>query len=130
MSKKDMSNGSTEYAVMFGGKLKISDIFIAVSVALVMAFPSAILFSFGPGYSDSLRVPNMPLEQYRQLSKDEGMEFYSTPGGLREVSGIEKVVYLVRAQPLLYVKKSAAMFVALLLSAVMSLFLLGKSQKT
>ena len=111
---------------MFGGDLKLPDIAISAVVALILAFPSAILFSFAPVYSDTVLVPNMPLEQYLELSEDEAMEFYSAPGGLREIGGIEKVAYMLRARPILYVKKSAVMFVALFLSAIVSLFLLRK----
>ena len=114
---------------MFGGDLKVTDIAVSAVVALILAFPSAILFSFAPVYSDTVLVPNMPLEQYRELSEDEAMEFNSAPGGLREIGGIEKVAYMLRAQPRLYVKKSAAMFVALFLSAIVSLFLLSKLKK-
>ncbi len=115
---------------MFGGDLKVTDIAVSAVVALILAFPSAILFSFAPVYSDTVLVPNMPLEKYRELSQDEAMEFNSAPGGLREIGGIEKVAYMLRAQPLLYVKKSAAMFVALFLSAIVSLLLLSKLKKT
>ena len=63
--------------VMFGGSLKVTDIAVSAVVALILAFPSAILFSFAPVYSDTVLVPNMPLKQYRELSEDEAMEFNS-----------------------------------------------------
>jgi hypothetical protein len=80
------------------------DIKLALAVGLPLALVTTLLFRFGPIFSEPLLVPNMPLERYLALSPQEQDVFIqqASPESFRPVVGLEKVYYLLRARPGLY----------------------------
>jgi hypothetical protein len=106
------------------------DIGTALIISVLFAFPTALLFSFAPGYSDSLLVPNLPLEDYRTLSYEERQELLHSDNGLRPISGIEKVGYLLRSTPDTYILKSSILWIPLFLVSIISSVLVRRNEKT
>ena len=106
------------------------DIGTAIVISIVFAFPTALLFSFAPNYSQGLLVPNSPLETYRNLSHEEQQELLNSDNGLREVSGMEKVKYLLIATPESYLFKSSIMFVPLFIVSLISIAIVCRNEKT
>lgn len=106
------------------------DIVTAIIISIVFAFPTALVFSFAPTYSQSLLVPNAPLEEYRNLSHEEQQELLKSDNGLRPISGIEKITYLLIATPETYLLKSSLMFIPLFFVSIISTALVRRNEKT
>jgi len=106
------------------------DIGTAIIISILFAIPTALLFSFAPGYSDSLLVPNVPLEDYRSLSYEEQQELLHSDNGLHPISGIEKVAYLLRSTPETYILKSSLLLIPLFLVSIISSVLVRRYEKT
>jgi hypothetical protein len=106
------------------------DIGTAMIISILFSFPTALLFSFAPGYSDSLLVPNVPLEHYRSLSYEEQQELLHSENGLRPVSGMEKVAYLIQSTPETYLLKSSLLLIPLFLVSIFSTVIVRHNEKT
>ena len=79
------------------------DIAIALGVGLPLALATMLAFRFAPIFSEPLLVPNMPLEQFMALQAPEREAFLGRGlESLRPVAGFEKISYLLRARPGLY----------------------------
>lgn len=76
-----------------------------------------LLYSFVPRFSEPLNVPNMAVEDFRVLSDLEQREFLLSTKGLRQVSGLEKAVYLIQAEPTIYLRRLAVLFAMLFAAA-------------
>ena len=80
------------------------DIKLALLVGVPVALVTMLAFRFGPIFSETLLVPNMPLEQYLAMpAREQEALLQAGPQSFRPVSGFEKISYLLRARPGQYV---------------------------
>lgn len=106
------------------------DISRAILIGVLLGVPTVLFFSFIPNYSEPLLVPNMPLEEYRNLSQAAQEAFVRSGDGLRPVAGLEKVKYLLHATPESYLLKLSIIFIPLFLSSLLSAALARKANET
>ena len=106
------------------------DISRAVLIGILLGVPTVLFFSFVPNFSEPLLVPNMPLEEYRNLSPAAQEELVRSSDGLRPVVGIDKVKYLLHATPESYLLKLSIMFIPLFFSSLLSAVLARRASET
>jgi hypothetical protein len=107
-----------------------ADLTRIVLIAILLAVPTALVFSFATNFFEPLLVPNMPVEEFRELSKAAQDEFIRSEKGLRSVEKMEKVWYLLFASPATYLLESIIMFVPLFLAGLLSTVFVKRGNRT
>jgi hypothetical protein len=110
--------------------LRTKDFIKALLVALILGIPTVFLFSVVPSYSDIILVPNMPMEQYEALSTEARDEFLKSEDALRQVSGFEKLVFLVRERPEFYLLRLIGLAIPLFAAAAIGMAIAHRERGT
>ena len=106
------------------------DIITSVILSIVMALPTTLIFSFYPDYSQALLVPNTSIDSYRGLNQKEQQQLVQSSNGLRSVSRMEKVIYLLRATPETYILLASIMFIPMFLVSIITSLLVKRNAQT
>ena len=114
---------------MGGLVLRRDEIRRALVISVLIVLPMVLLYSFVPTYSESILVPNIPLEEYYRLDETDQLKLIESDSGLREIKKFEKVVYLLLAKPEFYILRGFILFIPLLVSSLLSSYLARRANE-
>jgi len=95
---------------------------IALGIGALVAFAAMVSTDFLLPWSNTINVPDLPLDQWQAMSdRERNDSIQSGVVGMKTIAGVEKVAYLLRATPWLFLLD----WILFLVPSVVAAFLSG-----
>jgi hypothetical protein len=94
---------------------------IALGIGALVSFAALVATDVVLPWPNAINVPDMPLEQWRAMSDHERREaIQSGAAAMKSLAGAEKIAYLLRATPWLFLLNWLLFFVPCVVAAFLA----------